>query len=105
MKRRAFVIFAAAGSLVAAGADDQDLKDFRAFIQEHPRALEELKRDPPLLGKAEFAQQHNVVGEYLAKHPAIKDRVKEIPRFFDDLKATTKGGEHRRRGESKAKQL
>ena len=61
------------------GADE--LNQFRTFIQELPRALDELKKDPSLLRKAEFAQQHKMVGDYLAKHPEIPDQVKAVPHF------------------------
>ena len=80
---------------VAADQENPGLKDFRTFIQEHPRALEELKNNPSLIGKPEFAQEHTVVGEYLTAHPDIAAQVQAIPHFFDGLKATTKGGEHR----------
>jgi hypothetical protein len=82
------------------GADE--LNQFRTFIQEHPRALDELKKDPSLLGQAEFAQQHKMVGDYLAKHSGIPDQVKAVP-HFNNLKATTKGGEHRAHPDGKQK--
>jgi hypothetical protein len=80
-----------------------ELNQYRTFIQEHPRVLEELKKDPSLLGMEEFAQAHKVVGEYLAKHVGIAEQVKGVPHFFDDLKATTKGGEHRQHPDGKSK--
>jgi hypothetical protein len=72
-----------------------DLAEFKAFICEHPRALDELKKDPSLIGDPKFAESHEVVGEYLAAHPQVKDTVKAMPHFFDNLTATTKGGKHR----------
>jgi hypothetical protein len=79
----------------SAMAADDELALFKTFIEQHPRALEELKRDPSLIGSPDFAKEHKVVGEYLAKHPSVKGRVKAVPHFFDSLKAQTKGGEHR----------
>jgi tungstate transport system substrate-binding protein len=88
---------------VAAEDHSQELGQFRAFIQEHPRALDELKKDPSLLGKHEFSDEHKVVAEYLAQHPGIPDLVKAVPHFFDGLQATTKGGEHRPHPDGKDK--
>jgi hypothetical protein len=73
----------------------KELELFKAFIQEHPRALAELKKDPSLIRTKEFADQHQVVGEYLEQHPKIKDELKKYPNFFADLKATTPGGQHK----------
>jgi hypothetical protein len=86
-----------------AGKDDEELAGFRTFIREHPRALEELKKDPSLVGKPEFASAHEVVGEYLAKHPAIPDMVRKVPHFFDNLTPTRTGGQHRNHPEEKGK--
>jgi hypothetical protein len=44
--------------LVAADNGGSELDQFRVFIQEHPRALDELKRDPSLIGRAEFVKEH-----------------------------------------------
>jgi hypothetical protein len=53
-----------------------------AFIQEHPRALAELKKDASLIRTAEFATEHKAVGEYLAQHPTVKDELKKYPNFL-----------------------
>ena len=102
-RRMALVFLAAVTSLFAGDKDSDELNQFRTFIQEHPRALEEPKKDPSLLGKQQFAQEHKVVGDYLAKHAGVIEQVKGIPHFFDDLKATTKGGEHRPHPDGKGK--
>ena len=101
MKRRTLILAIAACCALAADKESDELKQFRVFIQEHPRALEELKADPSLIGKPEFAKEHDVVGEYLSKHPTIKDQVKAFPHFFDNLTPTRKGGEHRNHPEEK----
>jgi tungstate transport system substrate-binding protein len=84
-----------------AAPESESLGQFRVFIQEHPKALDELKKDPSLIGKPEFAGTHDVVGDYLRQHPGIADEVKSVPHFFDDLTATTPGGQHRKRAEDK----
>ncbi len=73
----------------------KELENFRVFIQEHPRALAELKKDPSLIRSAAFADQHRVVREYLEQHAKVKEELKKYPHFFDDLKATTQGGRHK----------
>jgi tungstate transport system substrate-binding protein len=80
---------------VGGDAESGELKNFRAFIQEHPKALEELQNDPSLIAKAAFAEEHKVVGDYLAAHPGLKSEVLASPHFFDGLTATAKGGEHK----------
>jgi hypothetical protein len=92
----ALLLVSASSAWAADDAAAEELTAFKAFIQEHPRALDELKKDPSLIGNPKFAETHQVVGEYLAKHPRVKDEVKGVPHFFDNLTATTRGGEHRK---------
>src|SRR5215469_9207075 len=96
MKPQLLALVFVAGTLaVAQKSQTNELAPFKTFIQEHPRALDELKKVPSLIGRLEFVAEHKVVGEYLAQHPQVIPQVKAVPHFFDDLKATTKGGEHR----------
>jgi hypothetical protein len=94
-----FMALAVTGVAVWSAPAADELTQFKVFIQEHPRALDELKKDPSLIGNPSFAAEHKVVGEYLAQHPNVKDQVKnelkKAPHFFDNMTATTKGGEHR----------
>jgi hypothetical protein len=73
----------------------KELESFKVFIQEHPRALAELKKDPSLIRAAAFAEEHQTVREYLEQHAKVKEELKKYPNFFDDLKATTQGGQHK----------
>lgn len=70
----------------------QELTQFRAFIEQHPRALAELKQDPALISSPDFAKSHRVVGQYLADHPKVKDEVKANPGFFEGITAKRQGG-------------
>jgi hypothetical protein len=72
-----------------------ELDQFREFVREHPRVLEELQKDPSLIQSSEFADEHRAVREYLSKHPTIKDELKKYPKFFDGLTATTQGGKNK----------
>ena len=60
-----------------------------------PTDAKHVADNPSLIGNPDFAKAHDVVGAYLAKHPTVKDQVKAVPHFFDNLTAKTKGGEHR----------
>ncbi len=80
------VVFAQAAPK-AAQKTQSELPKFKAFIEQHPRALEELKKDPSLIEKPEFAKSHRVVGQYLAAHPNVKKEVMANPKFFDGITA------------------
>lgn len=75
----------------------KELEQFKTFIQEHPRALDELKKDPSLIRTASFSEEHRAVGEYLAQHSKVKDELKKYPGFFANLTATTTGGQHKKK--------
>jgi hypothetical protein len=89
-----------AGTLLAQMS--ANLEDFKKFIQEHPRALAELKKDPSLIRTDAFAAEHKAVGNYLAQHAAVKDELKKYPNFFDNLKPTTQGGQHKSHPDGKS---
>ena len=74
----------------------KELDDFRVFIQQHPRALAELQKDPSLIRAAAFAEEHQAVREYLENHSAVKEELRKYPNFFDGLKATTQGGQNKK---------
>ena len=87
-------LFPQAAQKQSAPAESQEASNFRAFIVQHPRALAELKKDPSLVSKPAYSQDHPVVGQYLAAHPKVKDIVKANPKFFENLTAATPGGQH-----------
>jgi hypothetical protein len=72
-----------------------ELDQFRDFVREHPRVLEELQKDPSLIQSNAFADEHRAVREYLGKHPAIKDELKKYPNFYGGLTATRQGGKNK----------
>lgn len=80
---------------------EKELNDFKAFIQEHPRALDELKKDPSLIQTAGFSDEHQAVREYLQAHAKVKVELKKYPHFFDNLKATNSGGQKKGGGGGK----
>ena len=72
--------------------DPNELKNFQTYIQGHPQALAELKKNPSALGTPRFAGRHPGVGKYLEEHPGVVNQVKANPKFFDGLTATSEGG-------------
>jgi len=95
--------FAQATAKQAAPAESKEAADFREFIAQHPKALAELKKDPSLIAKPAYSKDHPVVGEYIAAHPKIKEIVKADPHFFENLTATTPGGQHGKKNKNPEK--
>jgi hypothetical protein len=74
----------------------KELDQFRVFIQQHPRALAELQKDPSLIRTAAFSEEHQAVREYLENHSAVKQELRKYPNFFDGLRPTTQGGQNKK---------
>lgn len=100
MRDLTILLLIAVGSLLA--QISADLTDFKKFIQEHPRALAELKKDPSLIRTTAFADEHKPIGDYLTQHSSIKEDLKKYPNFFDDLKPTRQGGQHKNHPDGKS---
>lgn len=64
-----------------------EMDQFRDFVREHPRVLDELRKDPVSIQSEAFADEHRAVREYLNEHPGIKEELKKYPHFFDGLTA------------------
>src|SRR5215471_19731526 len=72
-----------------------ELKDFNKFLQDHPAILPDLKRDPSLITKPEYLEQHSDLKTFLAAHPhleasfieALAERHcdKSAPEIFDKV--------------------
>jgi S1-C subfamily serine protease len=72
-----------------------ELKDFDKFLQDHPAILPDLKRDPSLITKPEYLEQHPDLKTFLATHPhleasfieALAERHcdKSAPEIFDKV--------------------
>ena len=70
----------------------RDLAEFKAFIEQHPVALAEFKKDPSKLGTPEFARNHRRVGAYVAAHPKLVEHIKANPKFVEGLSPKRRGG-------------
>jgi hypothetical protein len=78
--------WAQGGSPANTSASDRDeLAQFKTYIQQHPRALAELQKNPQAIQTAAFAEDFRGVGQYLAQHPRVKELLKSNPKFFNSL--------------------
>jgi hypothetical protein len=90
-----FSALASAQTAMQPAANDQsELKNFQALIQQHPKALAELKKNPSALGTPQFASRYRRVGQYVQEHRKVVDQVKANPKCFDGLTATSAGGKN-----------
>jgi hypothetical protein len=52
------------------------------FLDRHPEIAEQLKKDPSLIDKREFIENHPELKEFLAQHPELREQFKEHPYAF-----------------------
>lgn len=78
----------------AARTDQAEAAQFRSFIQQHPRALQESQANPEAVGTPEYASRFPKVGQYLSEHPQIVNYLKAHPDFLKGLQATGSPGSH-----------
>jgi hypothetical protein len=60
----------------------QQLASFDNFLDSHPEIAQELRRDPSLVDKQEYVQNHPALQQYLADHPEIREEYKQHPDAF-----------------------
>jgi len=59
-----------------------DLQAFDDFLDKHPDAEKELRKNPSLLNDATYLGNHPEVTSFLAAHPSIQQEISEDPRNF-----------------------
>ena len=68
------------------GRDDdatrRQLADMDQFLDSHPEISEQLRRDPSLINKGEFVNQHPALEQFLQEHPGVRDQFIENPNAF-----------------------
>jgi hypothetical protein len=60
----------------------QDLAQFDRFLDGHREIAEQVRRDPSLLDKRDFVQNHPALQNYLRDNPSIRDEVRQDPNAF-----------------------
>ena len=59
-----------------------ELARFDQFLDSHPEASQELRKDPSLVDNPEYVKNHPALQAYLADHPQIREEIKENPNAF-----------------------
>ncbi len=60
----------------------KELAQFDQFMDGHREIAEQLRKDPSLVNKKEFVENHPALQTYLQEHPGIREEVKENPNAF-----------------------
>jgi phage-related protein len=57
----------------------RQLADFDRFLDNHPEVAEQVRKDPSVVNKQEFVEQHPELQEYLQQHPEIREQLSQNP--------------------------
>jgi hypothetical protein len=60
----------------------KDLAQFDQFMDGHREIAEQLRKDPSLVDKKEFVENHPALQTYLRDHPGVREEIKENPDPF-----------------------
>jgi hypothetical protein len=60
----------------------EELARFDQFLDSHREISEQLRKDPSLVNKREFVEQHGELQTFLQQHPAVRDQLKDNPSAF-----------------------
>ncbi|MGA8553301.1 MAG: hypothetical protein WB630_02690 [Candidatus Acidiferrales bacterium] len=63
-------------------ADRRELADFDRFLERHREIAEQVRRDPSLLDKREFVQNHPALQNFLQENPGVRDELRQDPNAF-----------------------
>jgi len=64
------------------GINHRELADMDQFLDSHPEISEQLRRDPSLIRKGAFVDQHPALQEFLQQHPGVRDQFSQNPNAF-----------------------
>jgi GrpB-like predicted nucleotidyltransferase (UPF0157 family) len=60
----------------------RQLASFDIFLDSHPELAEQLRKDPSLVNRAEFIENHPQLQQYLQQHPEIREEISQNPNAF-----------------------
>jgi hypothetical protein len=63
-------------------ADHRDVAEFDRFLDGHREIAEQVRKDPSLLDRREFVQNHPELQTFLQDHPEVRDQLKQDPNAF-----------------------
>ena len=56
-----------------------DMRDFDAFLRNHPRVAADLRANPNLVNSRRYLDQHEDLARFLRSRPALRDEVRANP--------------------------
>jgi len=59
-----------------------ELRNFDAYLDQHPDVARELRRDPSLVNNPDYLKNHPGLREFLENHPGVREELRENPRAF-----------------------
>jgi hypothetical protein len=62
--------------------DRRELADFDRFLERHREIAEQVRKDPALLDRQEFVQNHPALQGFLQDNPGVRDQLKQDPNAF-----------------------
>ena len=78
-------------------AERRDLAEFDHFLDRHREIAEQVRKDPSLLDRREFVQNHPPLQDFLRDNPGVRDQLRQDPNAFmqqeDRFDHATNGGE------------
>ena len=78
--------------------DRRDLAEFDRFLDRHREIAEQVRKDPSLLDKQEFVQNHPALNDFLRDNPGVRDQLRQDPNAFmrqeDQIARSENGGNH-----------
>ena len=63
-------------------ANRRQLASFDNFLDNHPGLAEQLRKDPSLVNREEFVENHPELQQYLQEHPEIREEISRNPNGF-----------------------
>jgi hypothetical protein len=62
--------------------DRKDLAEFDHFLDRHREIAEQVRKDPSLLDRREFVQNHPALQDFLQDNPGVRDQLRQDPNAF-----------------------
>ncbi len=56
------------------------VRQFHAFLQEHPKVATELRQNPSLANSKKYLNKHNDLEKFFKRHPSVKREVVNHPK-------------------------
>jgi len=63
-------------------ADHRDVAEFDRFLDKHREISEQVRKDPSLLDKREFVQNHPALQDFYRDNPGVRDQLRQDPNAF-----------------------